>query len=74
MLCFIVTYCSHDSLLKKESHLVLKGRRYDKDREGWMDEWIDRLVDRWMNGWMDRLVDGWMDGWMDRLVDEWMDG
>ena len=39
---------------------------------GWMDWWVDGLVDGWMDKWMGRLVDVWMD-WLDGLVG-WIGG
>jgi len=42
---------------------------------GWMNGWIDGLIDK--DGRMDDHVgvDGWkVDGWTDGLIEIWMDG
>ena len=44
------------------------GQKKDRDRNGWMDGWMELISvgqkkERDRNGWMD----GWMDGWMELI-------
>ena len=37
--------------------------------DGWMDNWVGRLMDGWVGGWAGERIDGcMMDGRMDKLV------
>ena len=47
-------------------------------RNGWIDQcidrWINRLIYWWIDRSMDRSIEWWMDGWMDQRIDPSMDG
>jgi len=33
--------------------------RNDRMKSGWMDQWMDGMMDRWQ--WMDGMMDRWID-------------